>query len=83
MDLVRLGLGIRALRRRRGWRQADLATAAHVGQTTVSLLERGHLQHVSVPALLSVAAALDARLDISIRWRAGDLDRLLDAGHAR
>lgn len=82
MDLVRLGLGIRALRRRRGWRQKDLAVAARVGQTMVSLIERGHADRVSLPALEAVGAALDARLILQIRWRAGDLDRLLDADHA-
>ena len=33
--------------------------------------------------LRDVAAALDARLVLQIRWRAGDLDRLLDADHAQ
>jgi hypothetical protein len=37
---------------------------------------------VSIPALRAVAAALDARLVLEIRWRAGDFDRLLDSGHA-
>jgi transcriptional regulator with XRE-family HTH domain len=83
MDLVRLGLGIRALRRRRGWRQRDLASAARVGQTTVSLIERGHSDKASLPAIQAVASAVDARLVLEIRWRAGDLDRLTDAGHAR
>lgn len=35
-----------------------------------------------MPLLRDVAAALDARLVLHIRWRAGDLDRLLDADHA-
>jgi transcriptional regulator with XRE-family HTH domain len=83
VDLVRLGLGIRALRRRRGWRQRDLAEAAGVNQTAVSLIERGHADRVSMRVLREVAAALDARLVLQIRWRAGDLDRLLDADHAR
>jgi transcriptional regulator with XRE-family HTH domain len=83
VDLVRLGLGIRALRRRRGWRQRDLAAAAGVNQTAVSLIERGHADRVSMSVLRDVAAALDARLVLQIRWRAGDLDRLLDADHAQ
>lgn len=83
MDLVRLGLGIRALRRRRGWRQRDLAAAAGVSQTTVSLIERGQSDRASLQAIQAVAAAIDARLVLEIRWRAGDLDRLLDADHGR
>jgi transcriptional regulator with XRE-family HTH domain len=79
VDLVRLGLGIRALRRRRRWRQIDLARAAGVSQALVSLVERGHCDRVSIRTLLAVAAALDSRLTLQIRWRAGDLDRLLDA----
>lgn len=82
MDLVRIGLGLRALRRRRRWRQLDLALAAGVSQTMVSLIERGHGDQVSIKTLLAVAAALEARLVLQIRWRAGDLDRLLDADHA-
>jgi transcriptional regulator with XRE-family HTH domain len=82
VDLVRIGLGIRALRRRRGWRQVDLALAAGVSQSLVSLIERGHGDRVSVKTLLAVAAAVDSRLVLQIRWRAGDLDRLLDADHA-
>jgi transcriptional regulator with XRE-family HTH domain len=83
VDLVRLGLGIRALRRRCGWRQRDLAAAAGVSQTTVSLIERGHGDRASLEAIRAIAAALDARLVLEIRWRAGDLDRLLDADHSR
>lgn len=82
MDLVRFGLGIRALRRRRGWRQRDLADAAGVSQGLVSLIERGHGDRVSIRTLVAVANALDARLGVQLRWRAGDLDRLLDADHA-
>lgn len=82
MDLVRLGLGIRALRRRRGWRQRDLAAAAGISQELVSLIERGHGDRVSVHVLIAVAAALDGRIVVQLRWRAGDLDRLLDADHA-
>lgn len=82
MDLVRIGLGIRALRLRRGWRQIDLALASGVSQTLISLIERGHGDRVSIKTLLAVAGALDSRLVLQIRWRAGDLDRLLDADHA-
>jgi transcriptional regulator with XRE-family HTH domain len=82
VDLVRLGLGIRALRRRRGWRRRDLAAAAGVSQEMVSLIERGHGDRASFRVLARVAAALDARFSVQLRWRAGDLDRLLDADHA-
>ncbi|HJP87637.1 MAG TPA: helix-turn-helix domain-containing protein [Candidatus Limnocylindrales bacterium] len=82
MDLVRFGLVIRALRRRKGWRQVDLAGAADVSQGTVSLIERGHSGRLSLETLMRVAGALDARISLDVRWRAGELDRILDQGHA-
>jgi transcriptional regulator with XRE-family HTH domain len=83
MDMARLGLVVRALRRRRGWRQIDLARAARISQSLVSLIERGHGDRVTTDLLRRVAAAVDGRLVVEVRGRAGDLDRLLDEGHAR
>lgn len=48
----------------------------------ISLVERGHLAKVSLPLLRRILAALDARLVIELRWRAGALERLLDEDHA-
>ncbi len=48
----------------------------------VSLVERGHLEHVSLSIVRRTLAALDASLIIDVRWRAGALDRLLDEDHA-
>ena len=48
----------------------------------VSRIERGHLGAVTLDAIRSVAAALDLRVDVVGRWRGGDLDRLLAAGHS-
>lgn len=78
----RLGSAIRLVRIRRRWRQADLAVRAGVSQATVSRVERGHLDSLSLRAVRSVASALDIRVDVHGRWRAGDLDRLLNAGHS-
>jgi transcriptional regulator with XRE-family HTH domain len=83
LDDQRLGLAIRALRRRRGWRQADLAAATDVSRSSVSIVERGHLDRTSIRTLRAVVGALDARLDLAIRWRGGELDRVLDSDHAR
>ena len=74
---------MRALRRRRRWRQVDLARAAGCSQGMVSLVERGHLDRVSLRVVRRLLAALDATALIEVRWRAGALDRLLDEGHAR
>jgi transcriptional regulator with XRE-family HTH domain len=67
---------------RRGWRQSDLAVAAGVSASTVSRVERGHVRTLSVAALRDVGAALDVRIELVARWRAGDLDRLLNARHS-
>jgi transcriptional regulator with XRE-family HTH domain len=82
MQDARVGRIVRALRRRRRWRQADLALRAGIGQTTVSLIERGHLEGTSLSTLRRVFGALDASIDLEPRWRGGALDRLLDERHA-
>ena len=46
-------------------------------------MERGHLGTHSIETVRAVAAALDIRVDLVPRWRAGDLDRLLNGGHSR
>jgi transcriptional regulator with XRE-family HTH domain len=81
MDLVRFGRGIRALRMRRRWRQADLAQAAEVSETLVARIERG--AHTVPPRKLDkVAQALGARADLRLSWNGEALDRLLDRAHA-
>jgi transcriptional regulator with XRE-family HTH domain len=82
VDDQRFGAAVRTLRQRRGWRQADLAAKARVSQATVSRVERGHVGTQSVDALRRVGAALEMRVELTGRWRAGDLDRLLNARHS-
>lgn len=82
MHDARVGRVIRALRQRRRWRQVDLALRAGVAQTTISSLERGHVERTSIAVLRRVFLALDAGLDLEPRWRGGALDRLLDERHA-
>ncbi|TAK01941.1 MAG: hypothetical protein EPO36_03730 [Chloroflexota bacterium] len=82
MDLVRLGRTVRALRHRLGWRQTDLGARAGVRQQVVSDIECGRAASVALPRLAAVVAALDADLDLFVRWRGGALDRLLDERHA-
>ena len=74
---------MRALRRRRRLRQVDLAVMAHVPQSTISDLERGHVEAHPIRTLRAVLAALDARCEFDVLWRGGALDRLLDERHAR
>jgi transcriptional regulator with XRE-family HTH domain len=82
VDDQRLGGVLRSVRIHRRWRQEDVADAAKVARTTVSRVERGHLGELSVTTVREIAAALDVRIDLVARWRGGDLDRLIGAGHS-
>jgi transcriptional regulator with XRE-family HTH domain len=82
MDDQRLGRITRALRRRRGWRQIDLAAVAGCSQNVISLIERGHLDRLSLRTVRRILAALDALVVLDIRWRGAAVERLLDEGHA-
>lgn len=81
MDDQRVGAAFRAVRMRRGWRQSDVASRARVSGSAVSLIERGHLDRMSLRTLRSVGAGLDMRIELVARWRGGELDRLLNARH--
>jgi transcriptional regulator with XRE-family HTH domain len=81
VDDVRLAGAVRAARVRRGLRQEDLAARAAVSRSLVSRIERGRLA-VPIGRLASVARALELQMDVSLRWRGRELDRLVDAGHA-
>jgi transcriptional regulator with XRE-family HTH domain len=82
MNRVGIGRSLRALRQRKGWRQQDVARKVGIGQPSVSSVEAGVVDAVSISTLERMLAAVDAELVVFVRWRAGDLDRLLDAGHA-
>lgn len=82
MEPVRFGRQVRALRRRRGWRQIDLSRAARSSRNRVSRVELGHADEMTVAALDAIAHALGARLNLTLSWNGEALDRLLDADHA-
>src|SRR4051794_1072720 len=82
MDWVRLGLGLRAIRRKRGWTQAEAASRAKVSQSAVSRAERGEVGSLSGATLVRIAQALGARYVPRLLWQGEALDRLLDAAHA-
>ena len=82
MNDQRLSASIRTVRIRRGWRQVDLAMRAGVSRATISLVERGHWQSLSMDTVREIAAVLDVRVDVVPRWRGGDLDRLLSRRHS-
>jgi transcriptional regulator with XRE-family HTH domain len=77
-----LGRVVRALRRRRGWRQEDAALRAGVSRSTWSRIEAGHLDRLTFSVVRHCLAALEVRLELLPRWRGAELERLLDEGHA-
>jgi transcriptional regulator with XRE-family HTH domain len=82
MDWVRIGRSIRALRRRRRMRQADLASAAGCSQALISRIERGRGDVVLPRTFEAIARAMGARVVTNLDWNGEALDRLLDADHA-
>src|ERR1700752_2396585 len=82
MDDARFGSAIRSVRQKRRWRQVDLAERAGVSGSTISRIERGHPGSFRVDTIPAVATALDIGVDLVAGWRAGDLDRLLNAKHS-
>ena len=81
VDSFRLGRIVRALRHRREWTQAELAKRAGVSQNLVSRIEIGRADDTPFRRVRATLQALDADAAIAVRWRAGDLDRLMDEGH--
>lgn len=74
---------IRLLRRRRRWRQSDLAMRALTSRQVISRLERGELGPSALRTIVRVVEALEASVDLTLRWQGEELDRLADAAHAR
>jgi transcriptional regulator with XRE-family HTH domain len=84
MDDARIGRTILVLRQRRGWRQTDLAARAGVSPSAISSIERGKVDRYTLTVIRRVLKALDGSTELDVRWHGrGDLDRLLDADHAR
>jgi transcriptional regulator with XRE-family HTH domain len=82
MRSTRIGLAIRELRLRRGWRQSDLARASGVSRWRIGRIEGDRLKSVAVGALEAVASALGASLTMAVDWHGAELDRLLNRRHA-
>lgn len=82
-DDRRLAAAIRAIRRRQRLRQQDVAERSGVGQSTMSRLELGYIDGMTVGTLREIAEALGARIHIELSWRGAASDRLLDEGHSR
>ncbi len=82
MDDQRVGAALRAIRVRKRWRQKDLAAKARVSRTMIGRIEHGRLTGLPLGLIRRVAHALDARLDVVVRWQGGDLGRLINVRHS-
>ena len=82
MNDIRIGIVARALRQRLGLRQVDVGRRARVSQGVVSFVERGQLERISLARLRRVLKSVDAELVLVVRWRGGEVDRLVDERHA-
>lgn len=63
-------------------RQSDVARDSGLSRSLIASVDRGQLHGVSVGSLVRAAAALGADVDIRLRWRGEQLDRLVDEAHA-
>jgi transcriptional regulator with XRE-family HTH domain len=83
MDDVQVGRRYRALRHRLNWRQVDLAERVGLSPSAISFVERGRIERMTLGTLRRIARELDAEFKAQLLWRGGDMDRLVDEGHAR
>ncbi len=81
MNDVQLGALFRAVRIHLRLRQEDVAAKARVSASTVSRIERGHLDTIPLRLVRKVAAVLEIRIDVLPTWRGGDLERIVNARH--
>jgi DNA-binding XRE family transcriptional regulator len=78
---IRIGLAVRRSRERTGRLQAEIARQAGVSRQCVSLLERGHVDGLTVHTARAIAAAVGIDLPFAPRGGA-QLDRLVDEEHS-
>ncbi len=82
MDDAQFGSAVRAVRIRRGLSQSEVAEAARVSRSVVSLIERGGLEGTSLRLVRQVTVALGVSLSLEPRWRGAEMAKLLDERHA-
>lgn len=78
----RIGLLLRAIRRRVGYTQAQLSVAAGVPREDVIKIERGRAGEVRLERTRRVFAALGGRARVTAWWNGATADRLVDERHA-
>lgn len=78
----RIAYVLRAIRRRLGLRQIDVAARANVPREDVIALEAGRAGEVRVERVRRVFDALGGHARLTVWWRGAAADRLLDERHA-
>jgi len=68
MRYARFAALVRAVRKKRGLRQCDVAARSRVSQQTVSRIECGSLSGIPLGTIEAVADVLGITLDLSARW---------------
>jgi hypothetical protein len=53
-----------------------------VSRQVISRIERGELRSIPIGTIAKVAEALEAYVDLTVRWRGEQLEKLMDATHA-
>jgi transcriptional regulator with XRE-family HTH domain len=81
-DDYQIGRMVQDVRISRGLRQEDVAARAGVGRPTVSRLERGLIDGMTVSSLRAISRALEMPSLVSMGWRAPEIDSLRDRRHA-
>jgi transcriptional regulator with XRE-family HTH domain len=82
VDDRRVGWLIRRIRQHFGLRQIDLGIRSSVSQQRISAIELGNLDGVPLRTIRAVIEPMGGSVELLIRWKGGDLDRLADEAHA-
>jgi transcriptional regulator with XRE-family HTH domain len=82
MDGIRFGRQFRALGVRLEKRQSDVSADSGLSRSLIAAIDRGQIDGVTVGSLARATRALGADVDVRIRWRGEQLDRLLDEAHS-
>jgi transcriptional regulator with XRE-family HTH domain len=81
-DDIQVGRIVRDVRLARNLRQEDVAARAGVSRGTVSRIERGLVDGMTVGSLRAVSRALEMPSVLHLGWRSPEVDRLRDRLHA-
>lgn len=79
---IAVGRQVQAVRLARNLRQEDVAARAGLSRATISRIERGDLDGVTVGTLRVIARAMRMPSLVTLGWRGPEVDGLLDSVHA-